>query len=152
MDCLQQSKNNISLCSTFCCKIAFKRNMAKPCKCKDQTSTNRGPIRGSLLRQFPNHWYLSWVETRYWKPKIKVTQIPISILILICPNTNMLRHICACLMKSIKQESWFVNANFGCVNSNSWIPDHYLTCYFTLNKGQFPSSFWIAIELFAEVW
>ena len=48
------------------------------------------PIRGSLSRRLPNHWYLSRVEAQYWKPKIVVAWIPISSLIWICPYTNML--------------------------------------------------------------
>ena len=51
------------------------------------------PIRGLSSRWFPNHWYLSQVEARYWKPKTVVTRILISSLIRICPNTNMLTRI-----------------------------------------------------------
>ena len=47
---------------------------------------------GSSSRRFPNHWYLSQVEAQYWKP-ILVTRIPISSLIQIYPNTNMLTQI-----------------------------------------------------------
>ena len=56
-----------------------------------QTSVNRGPDSRFVLEaiSIPNHWYLSRVEARYWKPKVAVTLIPISSLIHIFPNTNM---------------------------------------------------------------
>ena len=82
----------------------------------NQTSANRG----SSSRPLPNHWYLSWVEAWYWKPKIVVTWIPISSLIWICPNTNMLtqilirvltflnQNICPSLIRTIQKPDFYV--------------------------------------------
>ena len=37
-------------------------------------------------------------------------------------------NICACLMKLGKREARIVKADYGCVNSNTQIPDRYSTC------------------------
>ena len=63
------------------------------------------PIRGSSSRPFPNHWNLSRVEAQYWKPKIMVTRIPISRLIQICLNTNMLPRILICVRNFFSQST-----------------------------------------------
>ena len=34
-----------------------------------------------------------------------------------------------------------IQADYGCVNANTRIPDHYSMWYLTLNKGRFPSYF-----------
>ena len=55
-----------------------------------------------------------------------VTPIPISSLIQICPNTNMLTQIQICVRTFFSQ--------------NAQIPDRYSTWYLTSNKGQFLNS------------
>ena len=59
----------------------------------------------------------------------------------------------AWLMKLGKRKARIVKADYGCVNSNTQIPDCYLRGYLTLNKGRLSSYFWItySVELFAEV-
>ena len=65
----------------------------------------RVPIRGLSSRRFPNPLYLSQVKVWYWKPKIVVTRIPISSLIGICPNTNMLTIILFCVRTFLSQNT-----------------------------------------------
>ena len=67
------------------------------------------PIRGLSSRRFSNHWYLSRVEARYWKPKIVVTGIPISSLIQICSITNMLSGILICVRTFLSKYSHMLN-------------------------------------------
>ena len=98
----------------------------------------RVPIRGSSTP-----WYLSRVEARYWKLKTVVTRILISSLIGFCQNTNMIMRILihvrtflvkihVCLMKLIENESWIVEADYGCLNSSTQIMT--MICHWLLHK------------------
>ena len=60
-------------------------------------------------------------------------------------HTQLLNRVSTCLMKSGKRKARIVKADYGCVRSNTWIPDRYVTWYSTSNKGRFSNYFWITI-------
>ena len=56
-------------------------------------------------------------------------------------HTCIHNYLSVCKMKLGKREGWIVKGDYGCVNSNTQIPDHYLTWYSTLIKARLLSCF-----------
>ena len=93
------------------------------------------PLFGWLLKN-------CWIDYLTWENFVRKTR-PGQRLFKVFKLWKIGVYIHVCLMKWGKHESRIVKAHYGCANLNIWIPDSSSAWYSTLNKGRFPSYFWI---------